>query len=66
MVRVEFPTWFYSALAIAGIVPLVKARLTPEQAFARQDPDVRPVAVQWQSFCFPGIHSKKNSLEMTK
>ena len=30
MVRVEFPSWFYSALAIAGLVPLVKARLTPE------------------------------------
>ena len=45
MVRVEFPSWFYSALAIAGLVPLVKARLTPEQAMARQDPDVRPVAI---------------------
>ena len=27
MVRVEYPAWFYSAVAIAGIVPLVKARL---------------------------------------
>ena len=39
MVRVEFPSWFYSALAIAGLVPLVKARLTPEGhglAMARQ------------------------------
>ena len=45
MVRVEFPSWFYSALAIAGLVPLVKARLTPEQVMARRDPDVRPVAI---------------------
>lgn len=44
-VNVELPLWFYSAWAIAGVSPLVKAKLTPEQEAAGRTPDVRPVAV---------------------
>ena len=44
-VNVAFPTWFYSAWAIAGLHPLVKAQLSPDQRAAGADPDCRPVAV---------------------
>ena len=37
LVRVEFPEWFYTAVAVAGLVPLVKVPLTPEQASQGQD-----------------------------
>ena len=33
-VNVAFPTWFYSAWAIAGLHPLVKAQLSPDQRAA--------------------------------
>ena len=40
-----FPPWFYSAWAIAGLTPLVKRALTPEEEARRVCPDVRPIAV---------------------
>ena len=43
--NVSFPSWFYSAWAIAGLNPLVKAQLSPDQRAAGEDPDCRPVAV---------------------
>ena len=41
----ELPLWYYSASAVAKLVPLFKAPLTPEQARAGVQPDVRPVSV---------------------
>jgi len=41
---VQLPGWFYSAWAIAGLAPFVKAELTPEQRRAGVEPDVRPIA----------------------
>ena len=45
VVRAELPPWFYSAWSIAGLAPLVKAQLSPEQVRAGREVDVRPVAV---------------------
>ena len=38
MVRVEFPSWFYSALAIAGLVPLVTLHASKICALPLTDP----------------------------
>ena len=45
VVRAELPPWFYSAWSIAGLAPLVKAQLSPEQVRAGREVDMRPVAV---------------------
>ena len=45
LVNVEFPSWFYSAISIMGMAPLIKARLTPEQRERGVEPDVRPVSL---------------------
>lgn len=45
LANADLPQWFYSALAIAGLAPVVKTALTAEDAAAGRDPDVRPVAV---------------------
>ena len=43
--NVTFPTWFYSAWGISGLMPLIKSRLSPEQLRQGAQPDARPVAV---------------------
>ena len=43
-VNVELPAWFYSAWAVAGIVPIVKKQQTEEEIEQGQQPDARPIA----------------------
>ncbi len=45
VVNAELPPWFYSAEAIARLLPLVKARLSPAEEAAGREPDARPIAL---------------------
>ena len=45
LVRAQLPAWYYHAIAMAKLSPIVKSALSTEEIRMGVDPDVRPVAV---------------------